>query len=116
MKGAKVDTAWPPNDYYSALQRIVKYIVRVWVKPISVDEFKVTMEFAGPMSSGGPLLLVLQPREDHPRSKGTTEVIEQCPTWWCLKEAVYVCSTGTLNLITDVSVLDLLPFLSKDQL
>ena len=68
------------------------------------------MDFAGPMTLGGLMILLLRPLEDHPWSKGTTEVIEECATWRCLKEALYICS---LDLITDVSVMDLQPFLSE---
>lgn len=113
MTDPEIDTPSPSEDYYTALQRIVNFVKRVRVKLISDSELKVTMEFAGPMTSGGPLFLLLQPLEDHPWLKGTTEVTEQCPTWCCLKEAVHICSAGSLNLITDVSVLDLRPFLSK---
>ncbi|KAH8698145.1 hypothetical protein GQ44DRAFT_764828 [Phaeosphaeriaceae sp. PMI808] len=114
MTDPGIDSTLPLGHYYAALQRIVKFVKQVRVKQISDSELKVTMEFAGPMMPGGLLFLLLQPRENHPWSKGTTEVIEQCPTWCCLKEAVYICSAGTLNLVTDVSVLDLGPFLSKE--
>jgi hypothetical protein len=99
------------DEYGSALQLIVKFAKKVRFKPISDDELAVTMEFAGPLTSGGPLFLLLQPLEDHPWSEGITGVIKQCPTWCCLKEAVYTCSAGTLNL-SNVSVLDLRPFFS----
>jgi hypothetical protein len=55
------------------------------------------------------LFLLLQPLEEHLWSEGAIEVTEQCATWRCLKEAVGICS---LNLITDISVLNLQPFLS----
>jgi hypothetical protein len=71
------------------------------------------MDLAGPITPGGPLFLLLQPLEDHPWSNGIAEVIEKCPTLWCLKEGVHACSRGDLSLVENVSVLDLRPFMPK---
>jgi hypothetical protein len=80
---------------------------------MSEHEHSVTLELAQPITTGGPLFLLLQPLEDHPWQDGTAEVIEQCPTLWCLKEGVHACSHGGLDLIENVSVLDMRPFMSK---
>jgi hypothetical protein len=108
-----ITTSSPLGDYSSALQRLFTFVKCVRSKPISEDEHHVTMNLAGPITTGGLFFFLLQPLEDHPWSDGIAEVVEQCPTLWCLKEGVHACSHGVLSLIEDVSVLDLRPFMPK---
>jgi hypothetical protein len=110
---SEITTSSLPADYSSALQRLSAFVKCVRSKPILEDEHNVTMDLAGPMTIGGPFFLLLQPLEDHPWSDGVAEVIERCPTLWCLKEGVHACSHGGLDMLEDVSVLDLRPFMPK---
>ena len=59
------------------------------------------------------MFLLLQPLDNHPWSQGANAVIEQCATLRCLREGVNVCSRGALDLLSDISLLDLWPCFSK---
>lgn len=113
MKSFVTDTNSPSEDYGVALRRIVDFVNRVRNEPLPEPDIGLTMDFAGPNTPGGLMILLLQPRDNHPWSRGITGVIEDCATYRCLREAVHICSAGTLNLVTDVSLLYLLPFLPK---
>jgi hypothetical protein len=110
MTGSIIESTSPSGDYEASLHRLASFVKRLRAKPISDSELEVTMDFAGPMTQGGPLFMLIQPLEDHPWSEGTAEVIKQCPTWRSLKEALHICG---LYLIADVSALDIRPFLSE---
>lgn len=101
------------SSYEAALQRIVAFVSEVRHMPMTAEEIDITMKFAGPTTIRGPLFLLLEPLDSHPWLDGIEKVIEDCASLRCLREAVYVCSKGTLSLITDISLLDLRPLLSK---
>lgn len=79
-------------------------------------EIQVTTELAGPVSSSGLAVTLQQPREDHPFSKGTGDVIKDCNTLVALDALFRTASCGTLDLQRDVSMIDLLLYTSKSRM
>ncbi|KAI7969636.1 hypothetical protein EIK77_008791 [Talaromyces pinophilus] len=80
------------------------------------DEIQVTAELAGPETTGGIAIALQQPREDHPFEDGIRAVIDDCDTLTTLEELFAVVSCNTLGLISDVSVIDLLLYTSKEDM
>ena len=81
-------------------------------REIPDDELTVTKALAEPFTSGGLLVLLLEPRRYHPWSRGTGAVISNCPTLDSLNEGIQIGSGDTLSLYT-VSTIDLHPFLPR---
>lgn len=77
------------------------------------DEINVTGDLAAPTSTGGIAIALQQPR-DHPFHEGTESVIENCKTLVACRDIFNTCSCGTLDLVKDVSVIDLLPYIMVD--
>ena len=82
---------------------------------LSDDEIRVTLQLASPSMTGGILVALQQPRSNHPFEKGIEEVINNCETLAALDELFRVVSCGTLRIGTSVSVIDLLPYITKEQ-
>ncbi|EEY18661.1 predicted protein [Verticillium alfalfae VaMs.102] len=74
------------------------------------EEVAVTAELAGPAYKGGIAVMLQQPRKTHPYDKGIDAVIEDCESLLALYEVFDVASRGSLDIRTNVSVVDLLPF------
>lgn len=98
-----------PNSHVSFLQTRGRELGR------SKDEIKVTVEMAGPASPGGIAVILQQPR-DHPFERGTEAVIEDCETLAALRDIFAAVSCGTLNLRRDISVVDLLPYITEAEM
>lgn len=79
-------------------------------------EVKVTTELAGPSSTGGIAIALQQPRENHPFERGSRAVIQDCETLRVLDVLYNVASCGSLNLLNHVSVIDLLPYTTQNQM
>ena len=77
------------------------------------DEILVTGELAGPAQTGGIAVALQQPREAQPFEMGTEAVINNCNTFLALKEIFPVISCGSLHIIKDISIIDLLPFVTE---
>lgn len=82
---------------------------------ISAGERDVTKKLAKPFTTGGLLVLLMEPRENHPWDKGVDCVIADCKTLASLNEGLKLGSKEELSLTKGVSVLDLRPFLPKTQ-
>jgi hypothetical protein len=80
------------------------------------DEISVTAQLAGPFSTGGIAVVLQQPRDNHPFKDGIHAVIDDCDTFMALKESFAAASCDSLNIIHDVAVVDLLPYISKEEL
>ena len=93
-----------PPAFLSELRSIVDEADRLR-HGIPQDEKTVTQEIAKPYCVGGLLVLLMQPRLDHPWQDGMSAVVADCPTLDALNEAVSTC--GFDGLGRDVSVLDL---------
>ncbi|KAG7127698.1 hypothetical protein HYQ46_010403 [Verticillium longisporum] len=76
------------------------------------EEIAVTAKLAGPAYKGGIAVMLQQPRKTHPYDKGIDAVIEDCESLLALYEVFDVASRGSLDIRTNVSVVDLLPFVS----
>jgi hypothetical protein len=81
----------------------------------SDDEIGVTLQLASPSMTGGVLVALQQPRSNHPFEKGIEGVINDCKTLAALNELFRVVSCGTFEIGTSVSVIDLLPYITKEQ-
>lgn len=79
------------------------------------SEINVTASFAGPATKGGIVVVLQQPREDHPFGKGVDAVIEDCETLFALWEMLRAASCDTLDIRTNVSVIDLLPYITESE-
>jgi hypothetical protein len=79
----------------------------------STAERAVTAELAGPQSIGGIAVVLQQPRHDHCFELGTKAVIEDCATLRALEDVFSMVSQGSLTLLHDISVIDLLPYITN---
>ncbi|KAI0425868.1 hypothetical protein F5Y09DRAFT_334589 [Xylaria sp. FL1042] len=93
-----------PSTHLSVLQR---YGSRLGCE---TDEISVTTQLAGPAKTGGILVTLQQPRDNHPFEFGLDSVIEDCESLTALDELFRTASCGTLNVKKHVSLVDLLPF------
>jgi hypothetical protein len=79
-------------------------------------EIDVTAKLAGPSTRGGIAVALQQPREKHPFERGLNGVIDDCATLAALDELFITASGGKLSIRTNVSVIDLLPYVSETQM
>ena len=93
-----------PSTHLSVLERYGRKL------GCDSDEIKVTSQLAGPASTGGILVVLQQPRDNHPFKSGLRSVIEDCESLTALDELFKTASCGTLNVRESVSLVDLLPF------
>ncbi|KAI1295948.1 hypothetical protein F5Y03DRAFT_300452 [Xylaria venustula] len=93
-----------PSTHLSVLQRYGRSL------GCGTDELKVTSQLAGPAISGGILVTLQQPRDNHPFKDGLRSVIEDCESLTALDELFKAASCGMLNVKEHVSLVDLLPF------
>ncbi|KAF2870185.1 hypothetical protein BDV95DRAFT_619974 [Massariosphaeria phaeospora] len=100
-----------PRTYEQAFDDLEFFAGKLRGNNIFTDESDCTRKLAGPFSRGGLLILLLEPRWNHPWVEGVEAVIESCATLQALEEGVEIGSRGTLNLLNDVSLIDLWPFL-----
>ncbi|GKT55869.1 hypothetical protein ColTof4_11716 [Colletotrichum tofieldiae] len=77
-------------------------------------EIQVTAQLTGPPVKGGIVVMLQQPRSNHPFEKGLDAVINDCESLRALEDIFTVVSRGTLNFRRDVAVVDLLPYVSGD--
>ncbi|GKT82462.1 hypothetical protein Ct61P_00312 [Colletotrichum tofieldiae] len=77
-------------------------------------EIQVTAQLAGPPVKGGIVVMLQQPRSNHPFERGLDAVINDCETLRALEDIFTVASRGTLNFRRDIAVVDLLPYVSGD--
>jgi hypothetical protein len=96
------------NFYLKAFGAIVAQAAEIRGEPIPQDELAVTKELASPFNTGGLLVLLWRPRNDHPWRDGIERVIKECHTFDALDEALQMVSN--LSLREKVSVLDVEPF------
>lgn len=82
----------------------------------SAAEIDVTAKLAGPSTRGGIAVALQQPRETHPFDEGLDAVIDDCATLAALDELFVTASGGKLSIRTNVSVIDLLPFISQTEM
>ncbi|KAF2677932.1 hypothetical protein K458DRAFT_446679 [Lentithecium fluviatile CBS 122367] len=80
----------------------------------SREEIQVTTQLAGPAVKGGIAIALQQPRHNHPFEKGLDAVIENCETLNALCDIFTKVSCETLDIRTDITVVDLLPYVSED--
>ncbi len=72
----------------------------------------MTTALANPRSTGGIVVLLQQPRDNHPFDEGVEAVKEDCETLRALEQVFFMVSGGKLDLIHNISVIDLLPYIS----
>jgi hypothetical protein len=80
-----------------------------------IAEVDVTGDLAGPETVGGLAVILQQPRNEHPFDQGATAVIQECETLWALDQMFATVSCNTVNLLRDVSVFDLLPYTTPEE-
>jgi hypothetical protein len=97
-----------PSQHVSQIQSLGEALGR------SREEVQVTSELAGPAVRGGIVVTLQQPRDNHPYEDGIDRVIDDCQTLYALNEIFRVVSCETLDIRTDISIVDLLPYISKD--
>ncbi|KFA73448.1 hypothetical protein S40288_10892 [Stachybotrys chartarum IBT 40288] len=74
-------------------------------------EVRVTKELAGPPTKGGIAIVLQQPRDNHPFDEGLDAVIKDCRSLAALADVFKTVSDGTLDIRTDVTIVDLLSYL-----
>jgi len=80
----------------------------------SREAIEVTAQIAGPAVKGGIAVALQQPRHNHPFEKGLNAVFEDCETLCALSDIFTTVSCGTLDVRTDITIVDLLPYVSED--
>lgn len=103
------------GTYATSFNDIIRFAERVRGHMIPADERDVTENLAMPFTTGGLLVLLMEPRQNHPWYEGVDCVIAECKTLASLNEGIEVGSKEELSLKNGVSVLDLRPFLPKKQ-
>jgi hypothetical protein len=103
------------GTYATFFNDIILFVKGVRGHMIPADERDVTENLAMPFTTGGLLVLLMEPRQDHPWHEGVDCVIAECRTLASLNEGIEIGSKGELSLKNGVSVLDLRPFLPKKQ-
>lgn len=103
------------GTYETFFNDIIRFAERVRGHEIPADERDVTKSLAMPFTTGGLLVLLMEPRQNHPWNEGVDGVITDCNTLASLNEGLEVGSKGELSLTNGVSALDLRPFLPKKQ-
>lgn len=76
----------------------------------SSREIQVTAQLAGPAAKGGIAIALQQPRHNHPFEKGLDAVIEDSETLYALYDIFTTVSCGNLDIRTDITIVDLLPY------
>ncbi|KAK5994464.1 hypothetical protein PT974_04939 [Cladobotryum mycophilum] len=84
-----------------------------WGQLLNVPDYEIQViaQLAGPAVKGGIAIVLQQPRKNHPFEDGLDAVIEDCKTLSSLCDIFATVSCGTLDLRTDISVVDLLPYI-----
>jgi hypothetical protein len=77
-------------------------------------ETAVTKQLAGHAAKGGIAVVLQQPRSGHPFERGAQAVVDDCDTLRALQNVFSVMSGGMLDLLRDISVVDLLPFVTDE--
>ncbi|GFF39991.1 hypothetical protein IFM58399_05771 [Aspergillus lentulus] len=98
------------DAFLRAFEKVVAYASELRGDQLSDAEIDVTRRLAGPFTCGRLLILLIEPRQQHPWRQGIHTVILDCATLNALREGVHIGSNGALSLADDVSVLDLRPF------
>jgi hypothetical protein len=80
----------------------------------SREEILVTAQIAAPALKGGIAIALQQPRHNHPFEKGLNIVVENCETHYALYDIFTAASCGTLDIRTNITVVDLLSYVSED--
>ncbi|KAK2471339.1 hypothetical protein H9L39_17570 [Fusarium oxysporum f. sp. albedinis] len=80
----------------------------------SSDEIKTTAKLAGPAVKGGIAITLQQPRHNHPFEEGIDAVIGDCESLYALYDVFRAVSCETLDIRTDITIVDLLPYVSED--
>lgn len=99
--------------YAQAFNDIVAFICQKFPGELSAAEIDVTKSFAGPFSSGGLLVVLLEPRQRHNWREGVHVVISDCASLSALEEGLQITSNRILSISHRVSLLDLRPFICQ---
>jgi hypothetical protein len=93
------------------------HVFRIEARGLSLkrphSEIQVTMQLAGPANKGGIAIALQQPRHNHPFENGLDAVIQNCETLYALDDVFSAVSCRSLNIRTNVTVVDLLPYVSE---
>jgi len=104
-----VGTALPKGYKDEAFDNVVGYAMQ-HIRAMESDEINVTKRLAGPYGvTGGILVMLQQPAEDHEFHEGTAATIRKCINLQELHNIFYTVSHGTVG-IADLNVLDIKPF------
>jgi hypothetical protein len=77
------------------------------------SEIQVTAQLAGPAFKGGIAVALQQPRHNHPFEEGLDAVIRDCETLYALDDVFAAVSCRSLDIRTNVTIVDLLPYVSE---
>jgi hypothetical protein len=100
-----------PPTYLAIFNTIVEFAAAARRSPITAAELDITTQLAGPFTPGGLLILLQEPRPNHPWDSGFDSVIEDCETLDLLETWIGLGSEGSMSLAQNVAVLDSRPLL-----
>lgn len=76
----------------------------------------MTGELAGPETVGGMAIILQQPRDEHPFDQGAAAVIQECDTLRTVAQVFTTVSCGTIDLLRDDPIFDLLPYTTPEEI
>ncbi|KAH6668543.1 hypothetical protein B0J14DRAFT_169192 [Halenospora varia] len=82
-------------------------------EPINISELNFALDLAGPDTTGGILVLLLQPLETQMYKNGFIADVDDCKTLKAIRQLVSLAS-NQLSGLDNVSVFDMLPFLTEE--
>ncbi|KAJ5815545.1 hypothetical protein N7474_007322 [Penicillium riverlandense] len=103
-----------PNELTKRSNHVSCIEARGWSLKRPHSETQVTTQLAGPAVKGGIAVALQQPRHNHPFEKGLNAVIQDCETLRAIDDIFAVVSCDSLNIRTNIAVVDLLPYVSED--
>ncbi|KAG5923544.1 hypothetical protein E4U42_004930 [Claviceps africana] len=118
LKDSKTDCEKKWDEVIRLAKKIRRNICKkIWwyIHPslpvLSDSEKEITKQLASPFTTGGLLVLLLQPRSDHRWDEGLDDVIKCCPSLALVDEELQLCGTDLRN---DVSLVDIWACLPKE--
>lgn len=101
------------NDQTERSNHLSRIETRGWSLKRPQSEIQVTTQLAGPAVKGSIAVALQQPRDNHPVEGGLDAVIQSCETLSTLNDIFSTVSCRSLDIRTNITVIDLLPYVSE---
>lgn len=102
------------NDLTERSEHISRIEARGGSLKRSREEIQITAQIAGLVVKGGIAITLQQPWHNYPFEKGLDAIFENCEILYALYDIFTIVSCGTLDIWTDITVVDLLLYVSEE--